>query len=61
MSFTDLYMFDGRLDYVYNQHGTVEETSYELLQIRDTGLALWPIRLHKFPNTRGPYSLKIAF
>lgn len=59
--FTDLTMFDGRLVYVYNRHDTVDKVNYELCEIRGTGLALGPIRLHKFPNTRGLHSWKYLF
>ncbi len=60
--FTDeLSMFEGRIVYVYNKHDKEAYPSYELSAIRETGIALGPIRLHKFPNTRGLHSWKYLF
>jgi hypothetical protein len=59
--FTDFSMFDGRLVYVYNRHDTKEYTKYDFVEIRETGIAIGPIRLAKFPNTRGLYSWKLLF
>ncbi len=60
--FTDeLSMFDGRLVYVYNKNDKEEKASYKLSEIRQTGLALGPIRLFKFPGTRGIYAWKFFF
>ena len=60
--FTDeLSMLDGRLAYVYNKNDKEEKANYELSEIRKTGLALGPIRLYKFPATRGLYSWKYLF
>ena len=60
--FTDeLSMFDGRLVYVYNKHDKQEKSNYEFSEIRKTGIAFGPIRLHKFPNTRGLHSWKYLF
>lgn len=59
--FTDLSMFDGRIVYVYNRLDKDEKASYELSEIRNTGIALGPIRLHKFPNIRGLHSWRFLF
>ena len=60
--FTDeLSMLDGRLVYVYNRYDKEEKPAYELSEIRKEGVALGPIRLHKFPNTRGLHSWKYLF
>jgi hypothetical protein len=56
--FTDDSMFDGRIVYVFNRSDKGEELNYELSEIRESGIALGPIRLHKFPNTRGLHSWK---
>jgi hypothetical protein len=59
--FTDHSEFDGRIVYVYNRHDKIEEKEYVYSDIKATGLALGPIRLHKFPNTRGLHSWKFLF
>ena len=60
--FTDeLSMLDGRIVYVYNKHDKKVKENYKLSEIRKTGIALGPIRLYKFPNTRGLHSWKYLF
>jgi hypothetical protein len=59
--FTDHSEFDGRIVYVYNRHDKIEEKEYVYSNIKVTGLALGPIRLYKFPNTRGLHSWKFLF
>ncbi len=59
--FTDHSMFDGRIVYVYNRHNKTEQKGYIFSDIRATGIALGPIRLNKFPNTRGLHSWKYLF
>lgn len=60
--FTDeLSMLDGRLAYVYCKIDKEVKPNYDLSEIRKTGLALGPIRLYKFPATRGLYSWKYLF
>lgn len=59
--FTDHSMFDGRIVYVYNRHDKTEQKGYIYSDIRATGIALGPIRLYKFPNTRGLHSWKFLF
>ena len=59
--FTDHSMFDGRIVYVYNRRDKKDEKNYELSEIRETGIALGPIRLYKFPGTRGLHSWKYLF
>jgi hypothetical protein len=59
--FTDHSMFDGRIVYVYNRRGKKDEKNYELSEIRETGIALGPIRLYKFPAARGLHSWKYLF
>ncbi|MGN6439079.1 MAG: hypothetical protein ACTHMM_21225 [Agriterribacter sp.] len=56
--FTDHSMFDGRVVYVFNKYDQDEKLSYDLSEIRESGIALGPIRLYKFPNTRGLHSWK---
>src|SRR5690242_13548540 len=57
--FTDeLSMLDGRLVYVFNKHDKEPKPTYDLSEIRKTGIALGPIRLHTFPNTRGLHAWK---
>ena len=56
--FTDHSMFDGRIVYVFNRLDKTEKSSYDISEIRKTGIALGPIRLYKFPNTRGLRSWK---
>ena len=56
--FTDDSDFDGRIVYVFNKYDQDEKLSSELSEIRESGIALGPIRLHKFPNTRGLHSWK---
>jgi hypothetical protein len=56
--FTDHSIFDGRLVYVFNRLDIDEKTNYNFSEIRKTGVALGPIRLYKFPNTRGLHSWK---
>ena len=59
--FTDHSMFDGRIVYVYNRRDKKDEKNYELSEIRETGIALGPIRLYKFPAARGLHSWKYLF
>ena len=59
--FTDHSMFDGRIVYVYNRHDRKEKSEYAFSEIRDTGIALGPIRLYKFPNIKGLHSWKFLF
>jgi hypothetical protein len=54
-------MFEGRIVYVYNRHDKEKNAEYTLMEIRKTGIALGPIRLHTFPNTRGLHSWKFLF
>ncbi len=60
--FTDeISMFDGRIVYVYNKIDKEEKKQYELTYIREKGVAIGPIRLHKSPNTKGLNSWKYLF
>ena len=59
--FTDQSMFDGRIVYVYNRHDKKDEKNYILSGIKETGIALGPIRLYKFPAARGLHSWKYLF
>ena len=56
--FTDHSMFDGRVVYIYNRHDKIDQNEYVYSDIKKTGIALGPIRLYKFPNTRGLHSWK---
>lgn len=51
-------LFDGRIVFIYNKCDKGEQSIYEFSEIRRSGIALGPIRLHKFPNTRGLHSWK---
>ena len=59
--FTDEHPFDGCLVYVYNLRDTIDKKHYELSAIKKSGVALGPIRMNKFPNTRGLHSWKFLF
>jgi len=59
--FTDHSMFDGRIVYVYNRRDKKDEINYVLSEIKETGIALGPIRLYKFPAARGLNSWKYLF
>ncbi len=59
--FTDHSMFDGRLVYVYNKIDNKNEKEYKISEIRDSKIALGPIRLYKFPASRGLHSWKLLF
>ena len=59
--FTDHSMFDGRIVYVYNRRDKNDEKNYLLSEIKETGIALGPIRLYKFPAARGLHSWKYLF
>jgi len=59
--FTDHSMFDGRIVYVFNRLDKDEKKNYDFSDIRSSGIALGPIRLYKFPNTRGLHSWKFLF
>jgi hypothetical protein len=56
--FTDLSIFDGRVVYVFNRLDKEEKPSYTFSEIRNTGIAIGPIRLNKFPNVRGLHAWK---
>jgi len=56
--FTDYSTFDGRVVYVFNRLDKEEKSGYDILEIGKTGIAIGPIRLHKFPNTRGVHAWK---
>jgi hypothetical protein len=59
--FTDISMFDGRIIYVFNRLDSQMKAQYAISEIKDSGIALGPIRLYKFPNTRGIRSWKYLF
>ncbi len=59
--FSDTDPFDGCLIYVYNRYDQQEEKEYNLEQITAAGIALGPIRLNNFPNTRGQGAWKLLF
>jgi hypothetical protein len=59
--FTDHSMFDGRLVYVYNKVDIKCEKEYGISEIRKSKIALGPIRLYKFPASRGLHSWKFLF
>lgn len=59
--FTDHSMFDGRLVYVYDKIDKINEKGYGISEIRSSKIALGPIRLYKFPASRGLHSWKFLF
>ncbi len=59
--FTDHSMFDGRLVYVYDKIDKINEKKYGITEIRSSKIALGPIRLYKFPASRGLHSWKFLF
>jgi len=59
--FTDQSIFDGRLVYIFYRHDVNEQKEYVPSEIRDSKIALGPIRLYKFPATRGLHSWKFLF
>jgi hypothetical protein len=59
--FTDHSMFDGRLVYVYDKIDKINEKEYGISEIRSSKIALGPIRLYKFPASRGLHSWKFLF
>jgi hypothetical protein len=59
--FTDESIFDGCIAFVFNVHDKVDQKQYSETDIRSGGIALGPIRLHKYPNTRGLHSWKFLF
>ncbi len=59
--FTDHSMFDGRLVYVYDKIDKINEKEYRISEIRSSKIALGPIRLYKFPASRGLHSWKFLF
>ncbi len=59
--FTDHSMFDGRLVYVYDKIDKINEKGYRISEIRSSKIGLGPIRLYKFPASRGLHSWKFLF
>jgi len=59
--FTDESMFDGNVVYVYNKVDAVDQKVYSLEEITSSDFALGPIRLHKYPATRGLYAWRYLF
>jgi hypothetical protein len=51
--FTDNHFFDGNLVLVYNRIDTDIQKHYNLNEITSSGIALGPIRLMSYPNSRG--------
>ena len=56
--FTDYSEFDGRVAYVFNRIDEKEHLNYNITEIHDSGIALGPIKMVKFPGTRGKYAAK---
>jgi len=59
--FTDQIMVDGRVVYVFNKLEEDEKAKHSFSELRGTGISLGPIRLYKFPATRGLHSWKYLF
>ena len=51
--FTDIHSADGSMVFVYNRIDKDIKKKYNLEEITSTGIALGPIRLISYPNSRG--------
>jgi hypothetical protein len=56
--FTDISEFDGRIVYIYNLIEFETKTKYNLIEIKNSGIGIGPIRMMHFPATRGKYATK---
>ncbi|HYH15227.1 MAG TPA: hypothetical protein VD794_08405 [Flavisolibacter sp.] len=59
--FTDIHSADGNIVFVYNRIDTDIKKSYTPTDITDSGIALGPIRLFRYPNSRGTGAWKYLF
>lgn len=59
--FSDLSWFSGRYIFVYNRIDQNVKITYDVENIRSSGIALGPITLYKLPNTRGVGAWKCIF
>ncbi|RYY42528.1 MAG: hypothetical protein EOO06_21030 [Chitinophagaceae bacterium] len=51
--FTDIHSADGSIVFVYNRVDKETKKTYKLEEITSSGIALGPIRLFSYPNSRG--------
>jgi len=51
--FTDIHSADGRIVFIYNRLDKETKKSYKLEEITSSGIALGPIRLYRYPNSKG--------
>jgi hypothetical protein len=59
--FTDIRSADGTIVFVYNRIDKEIQKKYTLEEITSSGIALGPIRLFKYPNSRGIGAWKYLF
>jgi hypothetical protein len=59
--FTDIHSADGSMVFVYNRIDKETQKSYKLEEITSSGIALGPIRLISYPNSRGVGAWKYLF
>lgn len=59
--FTDIHSADGSMVFVYNRIDKEIKKSYNLEEITSSGIALGPIRLISYPNSRGVGAWKYLF
>jgi hypothetical protein len=59
--FTDIHSADGSIVFVYNRVDKDIKKSYKLEEITSSGIALGPIRLFRYPNSRGIGAWKYLF
>jgi len=59
--FTDIHSADGSMVFVYNRIDRDVKKHYNLEEITSTGIALGPIRLISYPNSRGIGAWKYLF
>jgi hypothetical protein len=59
--FTDTHSFDGNMVFVFNRIDKEIQKNYSLNEIAASGIALGPIRLASYPNSRGVGAWKYLF
>ena len=59
--FTDIHSADGSIVFVYNRVDQDIQKTYKLEDITSSGIALGPIRLYSYPNSRGIGAWKYLF
>jgi hypothetical protein len=59
--FTDYHSADGNIVFVYNRIDRDIKKSYKVEEITSSGIALGPMRMFKYPNSRGIGAWKYLF